>query len=120
MLDIDLAEYDPIVDHNRVMEATRPVRKDGPQLVFKDGPGKVIRQIDDQPPLTDDLVDALAQVLVELRKDCRVMIDEVVTPLRERVAVLEGQLAMLVNMLGGNNGGKSLEASEVIRKVRVG
>ena len=48
------------------------------------------------------------------------MIHEVVTPLRERVAVLEGQLALLINMLGGNNGGKSLEASEVIRKVRVG
>jgi hypothetical protein len=74
------------------------------------------------PPFTAEQVDVIATVIMELRQETRNMIDDAVVeataPLRERVAMLEGQVSTLVMLISDNN--KSFEATETVRKMRIG
>jgi hypothetical protein len=54
-----------------------------------------------------------------LRAEFQVAVDEAAAALRERVATLEGQLSVLVNLVTNTDGRRSLEASETIRKLTV-
>ena len=67
---------------------------------------------------TEDQVEVIAQVIAEIRGEYQDAIAEAVAPLRDRILALEAQLSMLTTLIGGN--GKSFEASEVIRKIRMG
>jgi hypothetical protein len=129
----DLLETDPIAAHTKIMEMTRSQ----PVIVHKEYLGK--QPFDnndngnDQPLLTDDQIDVVAAALVELRAKLRdefqTMMDTSIAPLAEAVAVLQGQVSVLMNLIGtlvsngnGNgNGIKSVEASEIktTRRVRV-
>jgi hypothetical protein len=65
----------------------------------------------------------LAQALVDQRSEFQSMVDDAMSPLRERLARLEGEMAMLATLLSNNNNSnnsRNIEASEIIRKVRVG
>lgn len=85
-------------------------------------------------PFPDELIDSLAEVLVQVRADFQasvdaacerlraefqVTVDDATAALRERVATLEGQLSVLVSLVTNTDGGRSLEASETIRKLTV-
>jgi hypothetical protein len=70
------------------------------------------------PPFTDEQVDIVAVVLAELRQETEAAIAEALTPLRERIASIEGQLTVLMTLLGAD-ASRSIEASEVIRKIKV-
>ena len=81
-------------------------------------------------PIDDDMIDALAQALAEtrgqLRDEFQSMVNEAVSPLTEQVAVLQGQVSVLMNLIGslvGNNNNNHIkEASETktktVRRVR--
>jgi hypothetical protein len=59
------------------------------------------------PPLmSDDVVDTVAGILCDQRLETRALIDAAIAPLRERCAMLEGQLSALTLLLGAD-GGKS-------------
>ena len=82
----------------------------------------------DQPPLfSDEQIDTIAQALADLRVDMRAefqsMIDDAVGPLTEAVAVLQGQVSVLMNLIGSLvNNNTVKEASETktktVRRVR--
>jgi predicted DNA-binding ribbon-helix-helix protein len=82
----------------------------------------------DQPPLfSDEQIDTIAQALADLRVDMRTefqsMIDDAVGPLTEAVAVLQGQVSVLMNLIGSLvNNNTVKEASETktktVRRVR--
>ena len=119
-----LLEGDPQVQHDAIMEATRVVRTTVvPEVVYKTHDNAVVRQrtisnADDVPPFADDQIDVLAEVLVQLREELQTMVDAAVAPLREKIANLEGQISVLTALLGSDSG-KSFEASETVRKLRV-
>jgi hypothetical protein len=81
----------------------------------------------DNPPFTDEQIDivalALAETRIELRNnllaETQAMIAEAMTEIRERVATIEGQLSALMTLLSGDSS-RSIEASETIRKLKVG
>jgi hypothetical protein len=122
-----LLEIDPRVAHDRIMQATRPPM---PMIVHKGYSGRqppltaVAHNGDEQPPqFSDDQIDVLAQALVDLRSEFQSMVDDAISPLRERLAWLEGEMGMLTTLLSNNNSSnnsRNIEASEIIRKVRVG
>jgi hypothetical protein len=121
-----LLENDPLVAHDRIMRATRPPM---PMIVHKEYSGRqpplttVAHNGDEQPlQFSDDQIDVLAQTLVDLRSEFQSMVDDAISPLRERLAWLEGEIAMLTTLLSNNNSSnnsRSLEASEIIRKLKV-
>ena len=122
-----LLEDDPLVAHDAIMRATRPSM---PMIVRKEYSGRqpplpsVADNGDEQPlQFSDDQIDVLAQALVDLRSEFQSMVDDAISPLRERLARLEGEMAMLTTLLSNNNSSnnsRNIEASEIIRKVRVG
>jgi hypothetical protein len=69
------------------------------------------------PPLTDEQMDIIAQVLAQMRMDFQAAIDDAIAPLRDRIATLEGSINTLMAML--NDSGKSIEASETVRRLHV-
>jgi hypothetical protein len=72
------------------------------------------------PPPFDDLqIDIVATVIAEIRAETQDAIDAAVAPLQQRVAVLEGQVSMLVALLGADANNRSVESSEVVRKIKV-
>jgi hypothetical protein len=119
-----LLELDPVKAHDQIMRATRPP----PVIVHKEYLGRQPALIDDtngngngeQPPFSDEQIDIVAQALADLRSEFQ----DAVAPLTEQVAVLQGQVNVLLSLIGsivGNNGnGKSIEASETktTRRVR--
>jgi hypothetical protein len=122
-----LLEIDPLVAHDHIMRATRPPM---PMVVHKEYSGiqppltTVAHNGDEQPlQFSDDQIDVLAQALVDQRSEFQSMVDDAMSPLRERLARLEGEMAMLATLLSNNNNSnnsRNIEASEIIRKVRVG
>jgi hypothetical protein len=130
---------DPEAVHEEIMAATQPpmptiVRKtnESPrrQAISSDGENtrrRVILVPDDDsdngdndqlPPIfNDEQTDALADVIADLRMEFQATVDDAIAPLRERIAVLEGKLDMLVSMVSDNN--KSFTASETVRKLQV-
>jgi hypothetical protein len=132
-----LLELDPIKAHDQIMRATRPppviIHKKylGEQPLRRDnGNGNDNGNGEDQPMSTDDMImiDAVAQALAETRSQLRTefqsMIDDAVGPLTEAVAVLQGQVSVLMNLIGSlvSNGNSVKEASETrtktVRRVR--
>jgi hypothetical protein len=77
----------------------------------------------DNPPFTDEQIDivalALAETRIDLRTETQAMIAASMSEIRERVATIEGQLSALMTLLGGDSS-RSIEASETIRKLKVG
>jgi hypothetical protein len=78
---------------------------------------------DDQPPFTDEQIDIVARAMAQSRDELRTEMQELADSLaaiRERVATIEGQLSVLMTLLGGDNKAvKMVEASEVVRKLKV-
>jgi hypothetical protein len=73
---------------------------------------------------TDFQVDVIAQVIAELRNEfestMNSAIADAIAPLRESIARLEGQMTALIAMIGGDSRAvKTVEASEVVRKLPV-
>ena len=112
---------DPVKNHERIMQILQPPQ---PAVVYKDYtgkqpslPGVADNGDDQQPPLfSDEQIDVVAQALADLRLEFQDAIDATVAPLRameQRVAVLEGQLSVMMNLINTIVGsGKSIEASE--------
>ncbi len=85
-----------------------PPRRAPSEMVFKDRQNGSVNGdngITGSPPLDDDLIDAIAQALAEQRVEIAGQIDQMLAPLRERVASLEGQVQTLLSVIGGGNGG---------------
>lgn len=111
------------------MQATRPP----PMIIHKEYTGKQPPLLDDtngngEPPLfSDEQIDMIAQALADLRVEFQSTIDDAVGPLTEQVAVLQGQLNVLLSLIGSlvnnnNNSNSVKEASETkiktVRRVR--
>ena len=125
-----LLEGDPVKNHKRIMEMTRPP----PVIIHKEYTGKqppLPDNGDDQPlpPMDDDMIEAVAQALAEtssrLRDEFQSMVAEAIGPLTEQVATLQGQVGVLLNLINaivGNNNNSIKEASETrtktVRRVR--
>jgi hypothetical protein len=124
-----LLELDPVKNHQRIMQMTRPP----PVIIHKEYLGKQpsLSKGDEPPslPIDDDMIEALAQALAEtriqLRDEFQSMVNEAIGPLTEQVAVLQGQVSVLLNLIGsivGNNNSSVKEASETrtktVRRVR--
>ena len=116
-------------NHKRIMEMTRPP----PVIVHKEYTGKQppLANGDDQPlpPIDDDMIEAVAQAMADLssrlRDEFQSMLNDAVSPLTEQVAVLQGQVNVLLSLIGslvGNNNNHIKEASETrtktVRRVR--
>lgn len=120
-------EGDPQATHAEVLAATRPsmpaiVRKTNmdarPFLPDDDDNGD--GDGDNVPPAFDDnQMEQLADILAQINMQLQDTIDAAIAPLRERVAMLEGQISTLLSVLGNNNDSRSIEASETIRKLQV-
>jgi hypothetical protein len=88
---------------------------DAPELGGFDG---------DKESFSDFQIDVIAQAMAlsatDLRSEFQAAIDSVVTPLRERVIVLEAQISTMMALLNIDSN-RSIEASETntIRKLRV-
>lgn len=105
-------DEDPLAMHDALM-ATRPP----PQIVYKKFVGRQEPLADDtninvDPATSDalfnnDQMEVMADVLAQTRIDLQARIDDATAPLRERIAVLEGQLSMLTNLLGSSSSNKS-------------
>jgi hypothetical protein len=120
-----LALDDPIAGHDALMAALRPapIEKKAPAVILKrhDEARVMPRQLEEAGDLSPDstaLAEAVGDALAQLRSDCADMIDAATADLRERVATFEGQLGMLMTLLGGNSE-RTFEASEVVRKLKV-
>jgi hypothetical protein len=78
---------------------------------------------DDQPPFTEEQIDIVARALAQSRTEVSTEMQELAdsfAAIRERVATIEGQLSVLMTLLGGDSKAvKTVEASEVVRKLRV-
>ena len=122
-----LLELDPVKAHDAIMRATRPP----PVIIHKEYTGKqpqLLPDDSDQPPLfSDEQIDVVAQALADLRIEMRGefhdMVDTAVGPLTEAVAVLQGQVSVLMNLIGSLvNNNTVKEASETktktVRRVR--
>jgi hypothetical protein len=120
-----LLELDPVKNHQRIMEMTRPP----PVVIHKEYTGKQPSLPDNGEQLlfSDEQIDTIAQALAELRADLRdewqAAIDKAITELRgekdlhEAIAELRGQLAVVMNLFG--NGPKLFEAEQTVRKLKV-
>jgi hypothetical protein len=122
-----LLELDPVKAHDAIMRATRPP----PMIIHKEYTGKqpqLLPDDSDQPPLfSDEQIDVVAQALADLRIEMRGefqdMVDTAVGPLTEAVAVLQGQVSVLMNLIGSlvnNNTVKEASATKTktVRRVR--
>jgi hypothetical protein len=69
---------------------------------------------DVQTEFTDNQLEILAAAMAEINRD---MMDDALAPLLERIATLEGQISVLMALLNPNS--KTIEASEVVRKLHV-
>jgi hypothetical protein len=113
---------DPEAEHEAVMAATRTPM---PAIIHKTNmdAGRVLLTDDgdngdtEPPPLTDEQMDILAQVLAQIRLDFQSAIDDVVAPLKDRILTLEAQISLLTNLLSDTS--RSIEASETVRKLHV-
>jgi hypothetical protein len=110
----------------RLIASTETTQSTPPALVHKTNAEARIRQADEAgkceamprfssiqsaelaPPFSDDQIDTLADAIAQLRDE-----------FNERIATLEGQLSMLMTVIGNGAGAKEFEASEVVRKLRV-
>ena len=103
---------DPIADHENIMAATRPEIVRQRTIVRKTNEDARVLPNDDgdyeTPPLTDEQIDIIAQVLAQLRMEFQAAIDDTAAPLRERISALEGQVSTLMAMLSDSN--RSIEA----------
>ena len=120
-----LLELDPVKAHDQIMRALRPP----PVIVHKEYTGR-------QPPLpdntngndpqvfNDDQLDVLSQAVADLRIEFQSMVDDATGPLAESVAVLQGQVNVLTNIISSlvGNSNSVKEASETrtktVRRVR--
>ena len=125
-----LLELDPVKAHDAIMRATRPP----PMIIHKEYTGKqpqLLPDDSDQPPLfSDEQIDVIAQAFADLRTEMRgelqSMVDDAMGQLTEQVAMLQGQVSVLMNLIGsivGNDNNNSVkEASETktktVRRVR--
>ena len=121
-------ELDPVKAHDAIMRATRPP----PMIIHKEYTGKqpqLIPDDSDQPPLfSDEQIDDVAQALATCASRCAVSFKHgrhAVGPLTEAVAVFQGQVSVLMNLIGSivnNNNNSVKEASETktktVRRVR--
>ncbi len=125
-----LLEADPVKNHERIMQMIQPA------VVYKDYIGRQPSLTDDtngngeQPLFSDEQIDTIAQAMADLRSDMRSefqnMVADAVGSLTEQVAVLQGQVGVLINMIssiiGNNNSNSVKEASETktktVRRVR--
>jgi hypothetical protein len=75
------------------------------------------------PPFTDEQIDIVARALAQSQGELRTEMQELADSLaaiRERVATVEGQLSVMMTLLGGDSRtDKTVEASEVVRKLKV-
>jgi hypothetical protein len=131
-----LMETDPIAAHTKIMEMTRSQ----PVIVHKEYTGR--QPFDDNengdplPMSSDEQIDVLAAVIVEMKNDLRAefqnIVENAVGSLADQVAmmqaqvnVLQGQVSTLLSVIGNNtNSGtrsivRSIEATETVRKRRV-
>jgi hypothetical protein len=128
----DLAEREQMAaeDHTQIMAATAATRA-APAMIYKVKPdARVRRQVvddpgdstDDVPPFSDSQMDTIAELMAMIRNDMRdefrAIVDAALAPLRERIASVEGSLSTLTGIIG-NDSSRSVEASEVVRKLRV-
>ena len=123
-----LLELDPIKAHEQIMQATRPP----PMIIHKEYTGK-------QPPLqdngdelpslfSDEQIDVIAQAFADLRTEMRGEFQDTVNdamgPLMEQVAVMQGQMSVLLSLINTivGNSNNIKEASETktktVRRVR--
>ena len=80
----------------------------------------------DPPLFNDDQLGVLAQAIADLRIEFQGMVDNAVGPLKEAVAVLQGQVSTLLSLINtivsNNNNSGIKEASETrtktVRRVR--
>jgi hypothetical protein len=139
--DRDVRERSALDDHDAIMTsiAVPVLQREAPLMVHKTKwDAKVYRSISrahdidpgdvldanngDEAPLSDEQMDIIcafvAQEIMGIRSEYEDAIDAAVAPLKERIASLEGSIQMLMSLISGN-GNRSIESSEVIRKLRV-
>ena len=95
------------IAQREIADLEQPPPRRAPEMVFKTARqnGDDTNGITAEPlPIDPDLLDGIAQALAEQRQELAAMIDQAIAPLRERIAVLEGQLSTLVTLIGGSNG----------------
>lgn len=133
-------ECDPIASHAKIMSYLQPSM---PHIVHKEHFNKqlpfhtVADNGEEQSPMSsEEQIDALAAVIVEIKNDLRAEFEDIVEnavgSLAEQVAamqtqvnVLQGQVSTLLSMIGNNtNSGtrsivRSVEATETVRKRKV-
>jgi hypothetical protein len=109
------------------MIATREAAMSEASVVYKVHAGNLSDDnsgsYDDNVPFTEEQIDIVAQALADTRIDLQTktqaMIATATSEIRERVAMIEGHLSALMTLLGGDST-RSFEASETIRKLKVG
>jgi hypothetical protein len=103
----DLEERENDLSHENIMAVTRY----DPPIVHKTIDNAQYPDYSDEPPptedpplgFTDEQMDAMAQVIADTRMEFQGMIDQANAPLRERIAMLEGQVQTLLQVLGGDS-----------------
>jgi hypothetical protein len=110
-------------DLEHIMAVTAPLTRSEPLTTIVHKTIDNARQYDmpeDMPvydaalPFSEEQMDAMAQVIADLRTDIQGMIDQANAPLRERIAMLEGQVNTLLQMLGGDTN-KSIPRLSVMK-----
>jgi hypothetical protein len=136
-MNTDCDEQTAIRDHDAIMaDVATVLRRYNAPLVYKRMDNARVKQdvqdlLDgdgdangDEPwsPFTNEQTDIIIYLISEFRQEVSNMIDdavvEAVAPLKERIAMLEGQVSTLVMLISDN--GKSFEAVETVRKMRIG
>jgi hypothetical protein len=112
----DLEEREANDPQLHVPEIVHKTNMDARRVLLSDD-GDTNGDDDVPPPLTDEQMDIIAQVLAQMRMDFQAAIEDATAPLRERIATLEGQISILTSLL--SDSGKSIEASETVRKLHV-
>ena len=129
--DLERLMDDPVKNHERIMQKLQPTL---PSVIYKDFVGKqpsLDVNGDEPPPFTDEQVDIVAAAMAELRVEMRIefqdMLDSALGSLTEQLATVQGQVSVLLNLIGalvnGNNNGngsssKSVEAIETSNSTR--
>ena len=112
-------------------EAEDPLAAFELQLRQRAGPPAMVFKVTETPsetavenagsfsaPFSAEQTEIMAAVIAGLRQELQAEVDATIAPLRERCARLEGQIAMLTTMLGGD-ASRSFDAGEVVRKLKV-
>jgi hypothetical protein len=71
---------------------------------------------DDQPEFTDGQMDIVATVLAQVFTENETAIKAAVAPLREKIALMEGQLSALMTLLSGDTS-RSIGANGIMKKL---